>query len=449
MATLLSPSLTQSAMERLSRALCRTDHPLDDAAMLRRCAEAWPAALDAMRTAGDASPTDAARLFDGLCRWRAHRTWWTATGARRARRVATHYLVEAAARLALMDYVHSGEEAERRAREVRDVCAVSLTEAEHATLRQPFKAVRTEALPQLLLGVTSEWRSPASAERERASLAPAAHALLVSADTGASEVVARTDLLVRVARVSTLCAARDILRAIVARRAAADSPAVAEEAAVRAWALSRAAGVHSEAAAKGYSDAMAADRLDPSFLPLEEATASPSAVATAAQVSVLLTLQEPEAATRAADAAKGGAASLASRDGRDEAILTFALFDHAAHQLHGVRWAAAYTATDARPEAALARVRRYATERMVSPPPLLLLLDQHVYAVRRRTGGGEGVANVTMHATGASALGAWVKEAQAHAAVGPRHAAVIRAVLLGDAIADTEGLDVALPLVSA
>ena len=136
---------------------------------------------------------------------------------------------------------------------------------------------------------------------------------------------------------------------------------------------------------------------------------------------------------------------MASREARDETILTFALFDHAANQLHGVRWAAAYTATDARPEAALARVRRYGAERMVNPPPLLLLLDQKVYAMRRRSG-QEGITHVTAHATGAEALAVWVKEAAAHAAVGPRYAAVIRSALAG-APNSAVVTDVALQLV--
>lgn len=198
---------------------------------------------------------------------------------------------------------------------------------------------------------------------------------------------------------------------------------------------------------QAYTDALIADRLDPSRLPLEEATTSPSTTSTVMQSSVLLAMQEPAVATRAADGAKGGAATMASREARDEVILTFALFDHAANQLHGVRWAAAYTATDARPEAALARVRRYGAERMVNPPPLLLLLDQTVYAMRRRSG-REGVTHVTAHATGADALAVWVKEAAAHTAVGPRYAAVIRSALAGAPDAATAA-DVALPLVPA
>ena len=435
-------------MERLGRALCRTDHPREDAAMMRRCADAWPAALDAMRTASGATPAEVARLFDGLCRWRAHRSWWTPKSERRA---ATHYLIEAAARLALMDYVHGADDdaAPRRAAECLDVCAVALAQAEAATIREPFDAVRAEHMPELLMSITTGWREPESAHRERSALAPIAHALLVSADSGAASTVAHTDLLVRAARVSTLCAAREILRAITVRRAAITAAPVDQTAvaAIRAWVCFRAAGTHSEAAAKAYTDALVADRLDPSRLPAEEATASPSATSTNAQVSVLLAMQDPTTALCASDGAKGGAATLASREGRDETVLTFALFDHAAYQLHGTRWAAAYTATDARPEAALARVRRYAAERMVKPPPLLLLLDQQVFALRRREG-GEGIAGVTVHATGAEALAVWVADAGPHPAVGPRYSGVIRSALAGapEGVASTS---MALPLVPA
>lgn len=240
-------------MERLGRALCRTDHPIDDAGVMRRCADAWAVALEAMRSAGDAAPAEVARLFDGMCRWRAHRTRWTATGPRGDRRVATHYLLEAAARLSLMDYVHSAGDADvaRRAAEVRDVCAVSLAEAEAVTMLQPFDAVSAEGLPALLEAVTSKWREPGSAQRERAALAPAAHALLVSSDSESISMAARTSLLVRAARVSTLCAAREILRAITIHHAATPVPIEGDAAAaIAAWARARAVGTHSEMAAK-------------------------------------------------------------------------------------------------------------------------------------------------------------------------------------------------------
>ena len=229
-------------MERLGKALCRTDHPTHDAGILRRCADTWAVALDALRTAGDAAPADVARLFDGLCRWRAHRTRWVATGPRSDRRVATHYLLEAAARLSLMDYVHSAGDADvaRRAAEVRDVCAVSLAVAETETMLEPFDAVSTEELPALLETVTSRWREEGSAQRERAALAPAAHALLVSSDSESISMAARTSLLVRAARVSTLCAAREILRAITIHRAAAPQPLEGDAAAaIAAWARAR------------------------------------------------------------------------------------------------------------------------------------------------------------------------------------------------------------------
>ena len=61
------------------------------------------------------------------------------------------------------------------------MCAVSLADAEAATLGEPFDAVRSEHLPDLLTAITSSWRDPGSAKRERAALAPAAMPMLAPA----------------------------------------------------------------------------------------------------------------------------------------------------------------------------------------------------------------------------------------------------------------------------
>ena len=424
-------------MEAFSHKICVRTMPVTDAEMMLATQEAWPLALAAMRQGAGAPVDDVRRLFDGLCRWRVHRTRWVPQGARARHRASCHYLIEAAARLTLMDWVHTNDGGAL----VRDICASSLSEAEEATARDAFDAIPLSDLTARLRAVTAAWRTPGSAERERAVLAPAAHALLVNEGGGMSTESAVVALDVA-ERTSTLCAARELLRAWVA---AAEEDAPALTTAVAAWARARAAGAQSESAAKAHADAIAADWLDPSMLPAEEARVAVSACGTRTPVAVLLTLQEADTATRAAEASKTNVAALPSAAGRDEAVLVFSLFNHAARQLHGVAWAESYTATDARPEAAVARVRRYAAEKMINPPPLLLVVDQAVYALRRREG-GDGIGRVTRYATGAAALAAWVETATAHPGVAPRYRGLMRQVAqAGDAPGDGGGI--VLPLV--
>ena len=325
----------------------------------------------------------------------------------------------------LMDFIHGGESVDDRIAHVRDVCVTVLSAAEAEALRSPFKALGIKDADMLIQSVGSRWREPGSAQREREALAPVAHAIVIRCEDTAETPVA---LLDRAERISTLCAAREELRRVAATAESLDTC----ETPVREWVLARAGGVHSEASSKSFSDAIAADRLDPCMLPLEEARSAISAISTRTAVSALLISQHPDVATRAAADARAGVASIATASVRDAALLTFAIFHHAARQLHGVNWADSYTLTDARPEAAVRRLRRYSTEKMINPPPVLLLVDQTVYAIRKRDA-GNGIGRVTSHADGFSALAAWIQHATSHPGVGPRYRAVLRESSAGPA----------------
>ena len=355
---------------------------------------------------------------------------------RSRRRASAHYLVEAALRLILMDFTHSEGTVDDRITILKDVCVTVLSSAEAEALRSPFEPLSTADAELLIQSIGFRWREPGSVLRERAALAPVAHAILVRDDDALESPIS---LLDRAERLSTLCAAREELRRAVSTAV----PWAGDAAAVRSWVLFRAAAVHSEAAAKSFADAIAADRLDPAMLPFDEARSAVSAISTRAAVSALLISQHPDTATRAAADSRAGVASITTASVRDVAVLAFAVFHYAARQLHGVSWAESYTATDARPEAAVQRLRRYAAEKMLDPPPILVLVDQAVYAVYKRTANAH---RVTAHADGFSALAEWVSRAAAHPSVGPRYRAVLREAAAG-APKRTDDVEPALPLV--
>jgi len=378
--------------------------PADDCGVLELSAAAWRAAVGAMQDASPVDAQDAQRLFDGITRWRSHRTRWRPKDPQRAR---AQYLVEAAARLSLLDAVHSrgvGEGA-------RGVCRTLLADLEDEATRTPFVPASTSEEAMRALGeVTDRWRERGSRQREVAHLAPAAHALLVTR-AAARTAAAQTDLLRVAERVSTLCAAREVLRTIVRDATPGES---AHEAAVSAWVLRRAAAPKSEAASRMHAEALADDMLDPARRGDDGAKLS---------VPVLVTMQTQQRATLIAAAMQEGVGMLVREErdapARDAAVLALSVFSEAAQSLHGLRWSEAYVASDSKPEAALSRLRAYASDRMVNPPPVLLLLDHSLYAVRRRLQGA-GLGRVTVHCTGSSALAAWVDDARDHPSVGPR-----------------------------
>jgi len=256
--------------------------------------------------------------------------------------------------MVLMDYIHGSEAAEPRLVAAAGVCRTTLAQCEREALAMPFTP--TEDVLGIIRGVTESWRDPGSAERERGALAPVAHAIIVSDAAVPSETLASAQ------RLSTICAAREYLRHVVssavdeqAPDALAPRPSAQES--VAGWLIRRWGAEHSEAASRGFSDAVAADMLDPLALPLEEARGSMSAIGLKTAVAALLTTQSPAVASRAAEAAR--APDLGDGTGRTGVLLSLAVFHHAAHQALGVSWADAYTATDARPEAAYDRLHRY------------------------------------------------------------------------------------------
>ena len=136
----------------LGLATCRVRQPSTDAEAMTAASEAWPAAIAAMRDAATASLEDIQRLFDGMCRWRAGRTRWVASGPRARRRAAVHYILEAAARLTLIDWVHSSEDTPTvAATNARGIAVVRLAVAEEDALqREDEELVRRVEVPRRL-----------------------------------------------------------------------------------------------------------------------------------------------------------------------------------------------------------------------------------------------------------------------------------------------------------
>lgn len=417
---------------------CEKNAPVHE--VMRAAADAWPSLMQSLERGLPHDGPPPQLLLDVLSEWRRTRVCVSGPALQEDRRCA-HFLVEAALRLILADWVHrkGADDATSRADSLQGVTPLAV--AERAALAVPAAATSPDGALQQVVAVTAQWRLPCSEGRELAHLGAAAYALLIRPDAGSDEVVRGEMPLLRAAeRCSTLCAARAMLRRLESVASFPEAPE-RNKAAVLHWAITRAATPHSEAAAKGHSDALAQDRLDPARLPPEDAREASSAIATRTPVATLLTMQSADAATAAADGARAGVRSFATAVGRDKTLLLFSMFDHAARQAHGSAWAAAYTITDARPEAALRRLRTYRQDRMVSPPPLLLLLEDRVIAITRCG----GALMTESHEDGASALAAWAVAADAHRAVGPRHAGLLRALLAG-APADGGGGAVMLPL---
>jgi hypothetical protein len=212
---------------------------------------------------------------------------------------------------------------------------------------------------------------------------------------------------------------------------AEDAPLLPEAAAVVAWSVRRAEAPRSEAASRGYSDAIALDMLDPLALPETDASRAFSAVAAVSQVLQLMTSQPKDVANRAAEASKAGARALLTQDcpPRRATAIILALFDYAARQLHGVAWAAAYTTSDSRPAACLERLRRFSIERLADPPPLIVVLDGAVYTVRRRREEASGIGGILRHTCGAEALAEWLVTARSNPIVSDRMSLVLSEVL--------------------
>lgn len=415
---------------QLAQSLSTTSWPLaDDIKLLRQLSDLWLQAVSSMRHP-QLSDDDARVLFVSLCALRHHRTRWRPSADATAR-LSAHYLLEAAVRLLLMEWCHSGsDDATARSELLRGDCSLRLAEAEQRSIEQAFVVVRSaEEAEAQLAGVLDAWRDAGSAERERGSLAPGAHAMLVALAGDMRGHAMPVVLLSRFERLSTVCAHRERLR-FIARNA---SPGDRTGAGVRVWALARVTLHTSEAAAKASAEAILYDFLDPTALTHED-TMTASATASATPAATLVAMQRPSVATRASSAARGWRTAMSGSDRRSQALVLLSVFDHACNQSHGFGWSAAYTATDARPAAAVERMLLYLSDKMVNPPPLLLLLDEDLLTVARRpNASGQQALFVTRHENPFAALEEWTFAARAHSGVRGRIRGLLDEVERADA----------------
>lgn len=401
-----------------------------DASILRAAALAWPFIYRALKDGlGDPAP-----VFDALCSWRERRLDWRPQRDQ-SDRLAAHFVIEAALRLALLDWVHMEGSAVERAALARSDCRSKLALSEMLSISKPLEMGDASAAVEQ---VTAQWREPGTLERERSSLGLAAYALVLRRSAGetSESTTVNLELLRSAQRCSTLCACRDILRHEV--RDAAEVESGELESTIASWALERSQRVHSESTGRAFVEALILDRIDPATLPDVDATTAYGAISSSTPVSALLTQQRPAAATRAADASRPGIKAFPSFDGRDRTILMMCMFNHAALQQVGAQWAAGFTASDARPIAALERLKSYKKDSAKNPPPLLLLLDNDVVAIYKSS-------PPTRHATIDGALGAWVRHALAHPTFGARYGPLLKAV--STPIVAPAPMGVTLPLV--
>lgn len=427
-------------MDSIAAILNRTDHPHEDEPLLERSRAAWDASLAAMCAGGASlSPDEAERLLQGMCRWRYHRVRCDPNlrcEARHDRRAAA-YLSEAAARLVLLDWLGAQPEEGRAAwLEARARLRLLVSDAELRALVQ-FTPVDMAGAEALLDGLGAAWTRPEGLELECSHLAPVAHAVLVRRPQCTElpeEALLR--LVRRAERWSRLCAARSGLRRLTSKAAADEegaAPPPAAVASVTAWVRRRAETLQADSALKAVADALALDVCDPSALPDVDVDEPASAVSVSSAVTLLLQDQPPAVATAAADASKNGTRRLVAGElgVRAEALVAMSLVDYAARQANGVAWAASFTASDARPQAATRRLARYLHDRIVDPPPVLLVLDDAVWTVGRRptTRGGAAFSGARRHGSVYEALAAWAGAARGHSLVGGRYSALLNEML--------------------
>lgn len=407
--------------------------PQDDAIILDRCVSTWQRAYALLR--GRSEPLNAASaslLFSGLCSWRYHRVMWTCEKGCEAR-LQAHFLVEAAVRLALLDWFARVPRADRP--EWLD----DLPTDEHPlgvherSAIAPFEATDIQGAIALMEAQGERFRD---AGADAAALAPTAYALLVTDE--ASET-----LEMNAERARALAAAERWSRALAARAvlvrfslaARAHDPVALTRDRIQQWALRRAITAQGDAIVKAVEDAVALDRCDPTSLP-STASAS-SAIACGAPLEKVLIAQPPRVATAAADGARHILRAFARGEvshARDVALVTFALIDYATRQATGTEWAQSFTCSDARPRAALDLVRRYTNDRVAAPPPLLALVGSSVYAIGRVTVPGPRgprgkPGNVTVHDDPYEALERWFTETARHPVLGRRFDTIIRDIL--------------------
>lgn len=365
--------------------------PKDRYQLLKLTRDAWEALARTVATFHERSEQDARALASALCRWRYT---LAVMRMRDEEDTAAAYLVEAGVRLALLDWLHVQTDPEQAASAV--IRNHRLAPSERGACSQVFKPIGVGEIETYVRSVSSAWTQPGSEQREVEQLPRLAHAVLIVFE-GAQSPSARS--LIAASRIGILCTQRALLRDLA--RCERSSPPE-NSANVRAWVEKRIAAPKSDAATKGHSDAMALDDLDPLSLPASDTASGFSAIATASAVAFLLTLQPSEVASRAAEKARAWGTPATQRQWT---IVAMSIFDYACRQSHGYQWAAAFTTSDARPGAALERVRRYKEERMADPPPLILLVDDDCVLLQKGFHGVRAVGRFS----GTDGLAAWVE----------------------------------------
>jgi hypothetical protein len=316
-------------------------------------------------------PEESAKVMAAtLCKWRAATAklkWRDADDA------AALYLVEAAMRLAVLDWLHARPAPADAATRIFDTRPLSI--CERTACSKLFEAIEPHECEEYARRITAQWTQSGSKERELEQLGKLAHALLVVPNT--TKLPSRSTLIAA-SRLGVVTTQRALLRELSSHDSPSEAPPKAIN--VEQWVLSRVTAPKSEAAAKGHYDAVALDNLDPLSLPHVDALNGFSAISAVTSAGQLLTMQHPDVATRAAGKAKDWAIPATDRH---RCIVALSIFDYACKQMHSVEWARAYTATDARPAAALERIRRYADERIANPPPLILVLDDSAVLLKK------------------------------------------------------------------
>lgn len=391
-------------LDALKRPIPRTPSELLEMSLV-----VWQCLSRAVLTFRERSAEDASALASGLCRWRytVGLLKWRSDDD-----LSAVYVVEAGMRLALLDWIHERDNPASIAKTV--VRAHRLADSERAACSQPFSAIRANECEAYARSVSGSWTHEGTKTRESDQLAVLAHALLIV--VGGQESLPSSSHLISASRLGILATQRAMLRDIAQ---CDDSPAPLNSKNVRAWVAKRIAAQKSEAATKGHSEAVALDDMDPLSLPSDDLQQGFSAIAVPSAVAFLLTLQPPDVATRAAMKAKDWTSP---KTDRQWTIVSLSIFDYACRQAHGYHWASAFTTSDARPAAALERIRRYLNERMARPPPLLLVIDSECVLLHKS---GSRVAPLGRY-KGTDGLAAWVLAAESSPSISSRIPSVLR-----------------------
>jgi hypothetical protein len=375
--------------EEVIEAVNRTDLSLDPPAALQQCERAWEAAHAALLAArlSEASLDVGSShlLVQALCRWRGARARLALGDASDAQ-----YLVQCAVRLLLLnEFQRLGPEERAELRRLAGGGRSPLCACEERELVEfePLSG-RQECLRRV---------EEASRAWSRAPLPPGlaaqcAFALLFVQDCDAS---VPCGLLAACSRLDCAETRREQLRHLLERQA---EDGLAQSDAVERWTRARAAGSFGEDATARFAEALVAAELGPLDAP--ESGEAPSAT---------LARGEPERATRVMARAKRAARLLGAEDARsaEEDTLVLCLFGYFMEQLHNVQFEKMFCATGSAPQAAIEKLQRYKDDRMVSPPPMLVLCLGSWYVVYRSVRPGQ-LERVHRYARASQALACWM-----------------------------------------